>query len=54
MQVEEDNIIRKIVKREMAFAKDDPYPCLMVESSSNEVPNLDIAGSDLILQSLLK
>jgi len=49
MQVEEDNIIRKLVKREMAFDKHDPYPCLVVESSSNEVPNLDIAGCELVL-----
>ena len=38
----------------MAFDKNDPYPCLMVESSSNDIPNLDISGSNSILSSLLQ
>lgn len=31
--VEEDNLIRQVVKKEMGFAKEDEYPLFILESS---------------------
>lgn len=53
MKVEEDNIVRKLIKKEMAFDKEDPYPCLMVDSNNNDIQNLDLSGTPQILQKLL-
>ena len=39
----------------MGFDSEDPYPCLLVDSSKEEeVPNLDIAGTYSILNALKK
>jgi hypothetical protein len=51
--VEEDTP-KGIVRDEMGFDNETPYPCLMVESNQDDVPNLDIGGSNLIFQTLIK
>jgi hypothetical protein len=43
--VEEDNLCRQIVKKEMGFAKDDPYPCFILESSQPGIPEADLVSS---------
>lgn len=50
--LEEDNIINNVIKKEMAFAKEDDYPCLVVESASPEVPNLDLSSTPSIFREL--
>lgn len=53
-QLEEDNVVKGIIKREMGFHNEDPYPCLVVESSLEDMPNLDLSGQEDILQTLIK
>lgn len=36
----------------MEFDKEDPYPCLMIESSDPGIPNADLASSQSILSFL--
>ena len=45
--LEEDNILKKngIVRYEMGFSVDDEYPCLMIESSTEDIPNVDLSSS---------
>lgn len=43
-ELEEDNIVKGISKYEMGFDKEEPYPCLMVDSTKEEVPNMDLTG----------
>lgn len=50
--LEEDNILKPLVKKEMGFSSEDGYPCLMIESSKEEIPNLDLSGTDIILGEL--
>jgi len=38
----------------MGFHNEDPYPCLVVESSLEDMPNLDLSGQEDILQTLIK
>ena len=49
MNVEEDNLQYMIIKKEMGFQKDDPYPCLMIESSDPNIPSADLTGYQEIL-----
>lgn len=46
--LEEDNIMHKngIVRYEMGFTTDDEYPILTVQSSKEEVPNMDVSSSE--------
>ena len=37
LEIEEDNILKPIIKREMGFSNSDPYPCLMIDSNHNEI-----------------
>jgi len=32
-ELDEDHINRQLTKKEMGFSKDEPYPCLVIESS---------------------
>lgn len=34
MSVEEDNIVRPLLKKDFGFDKQDPYPCLMLNSNT--------------------
>lgn len=52
--VEEDNVVKQIVKLEMGFEKDAPYPCLMIESTQDEVPSMDVAGGPMVFKSLIE
>jgi hypothetical protein len=47
--VEEDNLQNMIIKKEMGFQKEDPYPCLMIESSDPNIPAADLVGTQDIL-----
>ena len=38
----------------MSFQKDDPYPCLIIDSASPEIPSVDLAGTEDILKFLEK
>ena len=37
--VEEDNILRQKIKREMKYEKDEEYPLIIMDSSLDEMPN---------------
>jgi hypothetical protein len=50
--LEEDNVLKPLVKKEMGFSAEDGYPCLMIESSKEEIPNLDLSGTEVILGEL--
>ena len=54
MNVEEDNIIRGLVKYDFGFEKEDPYPCLMLNSNNEQVQSIDAVGRDGILSTLHK
>lgn len=49
MNVEEDNVIRQLLKYDFGFDKEDPYPCLLVNSNNDKIPSLDAIGKDDIL-----
>ena len=49
--VEEDNFFRSS-RKEMGFAPDDSYPFLVINSSSEEMPEADLASKDGILSFL--
>ncbi|CDW79426.1 UNKNOWN [Stylonychia lemnae] len=42
INIEEDNILKQEVKKEMGFRKDDQYPLLLIDSSSNEMPSCEL------------
>lgn len=50
--VEEDNLCKQIIKKEMGFQKDDPYPCFILESSQPGIPEADLVSSQQILSFL--
>ena len=52
MSVEEDNVIRQLLKYDFGFDKSDPYPCLMLNSNTEQIPSLDGIGRDDILEQL--
>ena len=43
--VEEDNLCRPIIRKEMGFDKEDPYPCFVLESSAPSIPSADLASA---------
>lgn len=51
VHIEEDNL-RGAIKREMGFGKDEAYPLLIINSSSNAVPNADLSSAGAILHFL--
>lgn len=48
MNVEEDGL-KGHIRKEMGFKKDDPYPLLLMDSSSPEMPSADLQCKDNIL-----
>jgi hypothetical protein len=50
--VEEDNLCRQIVKKEMGFAKEDEYPLFILESSQPGIPEADLTSNQQILSFL--
>lgn len=52
MSVDEDNVVRQIIKKEMGFDMEQPYPCLVIDSASPVIPSADIAGNQNILKFL--
>lgn len=54
MSVEEDNVIRQLLKYDFGFDKEDPYPCLMLNSNTDSIQSLDGIGRDDILETLKK
>lgn len=51
-EVEEDNVSLMRIKKEMGFKIEEPYPCLIINSNSPELPTVDMAGTESILKFL--
>ncbi|TNV77646.1 hypothetical protein FGO68_gene3438 [Halteria grandinella] len=49
VNVEEDNVLRPLVKKDMGFQKDDQYPLLLIDSSSEEMPQCELTTQHQIL-----
>jgi hypothetical protein len=49
VNVEEDNICKRFVAREMGFAREDPYPCLLIESAQDSMPSAELTSAYQIL-----
>ena len=49
INIDEDNVCRMIIKKEMGFAKEDAYPCLLIDSSQDDMPSADLTSSYEIL-----
>jgi len=49
INVEEDNVCKRFVAREMGFAREDPYPCLLIESAQDNMPSAELTSSHQIL-----
>lgn len=52
VEVEEETTLRELTKYDMGFAKDDPYPLLLVDSSHPDLPSMEGAGLQSILSQL--
>ena len=52
VNVEEDNICKGTSKYEMGFAKEDAYPCLLIDSSHEKIPSTEAASTHQILSFL--
>jgi len=50
--VEEDNVLRPKIKREMGFGEGDEYPLMIVDSSSEHIDSADLVQSPQILKFL--
>lgn len=48
IEVEEENAFGHS-KKDMGFHKDDPYPCLLIDSSSEEMPSAELSEKTRIL-----
>lgn len=51
MEVNEDGY-KSAVRREMGFSKDDSYPILLIDSSSEEMPSVELTEKENILSFL--
>mmetsp|Transcript_24205 Transcript_24205/g.37267 ORF Transcript_24205/g.37267 Transcript_24205/m.37267 type:complete len:203 (-) Transcript_24205:226-834(-) len=49
INVEEDNILRQTVKKEMGFTKEDPYPVMIIDSAIDSLPEADLNELNTIL-----
>lgn len=50
--LEEDNIVRTNKKKEMGFDDNDEYPILIIDSSKEEIPCMDLIALDGIMNGL--
>ena len=51
MEVNEDGY-KSFVRKEMGFSKDDSYPILLIDSSSEEMPSVELSEKENILSFL--
>ena len=51
INVEEDNFLRHS-RKDFGFSQDDKYPYLVIDSSSEEMPSIDLSSKDKILSFL--
>ena len=51
MEVNEDGY-KTVVRKEMGFSKDDPYPILLIDSSSEDMPSVELTEKENILSFL--
>lgn len=50
--LEEDNVVRPLIKDEFGFDREEPFPCLYIDSSHEEIPNLEVSSLESILRTL--
>jgi hypothetical protein len=51
-QVEEDNVLRGLIRKEMGFSQQDDYPLLILDSSQESIPTVDLSSAQTILSYL--
>jgi len=49
LNIEEDNILWPQIKNEMGFHKEDTFPVMLVESSTEQIESVDLQGDQILL-----